>query len=581
MRTQLVDQLVGTTMGKYEVKQSLGHGRLSAVFLAQHPAYPGPVALTLFFFPDPSSSHAHTQFLQRCRRETSKLTALRHEHILPLYDYGEFLVHPFIVTPYIVHGSLSDRLKQQGRFARKNMLSALQQIVAGLEYAHNKGVIHGMLQSSTLLLSDNQTMLVAGFGLMNMLQMYGIGEQSVADNHLVSVAGTLLANPAYVAPEVMQGQPPDIRSDVYSLGIVLCPDMPQALESLVSRATAHDPARRFQRASEVAEAFFQIVQSTTDTTQRGSATSSKMFAIGQFHSQQNRSSLSSTTGTWQIVPPIVTGKLSAVVPTGSHTHVTPSVQQHATVRGAKPDSSSAVPATGEQRISEKPSPLSLQPQSPQGSLDASWHSESASWNAERSWERPPSRKGSKKRVRVKDRRKVLALLATSGGSAVVAFAAVQVLPHVIGAVFGQHTSQMNSTTSGSGMQGMQMQGGTQSNMGNMGNTAHQQTSMPHMGTVIGSSNMMPNSSIDFKNPADNKASLLVRLPNGQFMAYEKACTHEQVSVHYDPATHTLVCPAHGSIFDPARLGAVLQGPATRPLVQVKIRVNADGTITTG
>jgi len=42
--------------------------------------------------------------------------------------------------------------------------------------------------------------------------------------------------------------------------------------------------------------------------------------------------------------------------------------------------------------------------------------------------------------------------------------------------------------------------------------------------------------MDFKNPADNKASLLVRLPNGQFMAYEKACTHEQVSVHYDPAS---------------------------------------------
>src|SRR6266567_892623 len=311
MYTQLVDQLVGTTMGKYEVKQSLGHGRLSAVFLAQHPAYPGPVALTLFFFPDPSSSHAHA---------------------------------------------------------------------------------------------------------------------------------------------------------------------------------------------------------------------------------------------------------------------TPSAQ-HAAMRGAKPDPSSAAPATEEQRVSEKSSPLSLQPQAPQGALDASWHSEPASWNAEHSWERPPSRKGSKKRVLVKDRRKVLALLATSGGSAVVAFAAVQVLPHVIGAVFGQHTSQMNSTTSGSGMQGMQMQGGTQSNMGNMGNTAHQQTSMPHMGTVIGSSNMMPNSSIDFKNPADNKASLLVRLPNGQFMAYEKACTHEQVSVHYDPATHTLVCPAHGSIFDPARLGAVLQGPATRPLVQVKIRVN--------
>jgi Rieske Fe-S protein len=182
---------------------------------------------------------------------------------------------------------------------------------------------------------------------------------------------------------------------------------------------------------------------------------------------------------------------------------------------------------------------------------------------------------------MKDRRKVLALLATSGGSAVAAFAVVQALPHVVGAVFGQHSSQTKSTTSGSGMSGMQMQGGMQSNKGNMGNTVHQQNSLQHMGTVIGSSTMMLNSSMDFKNPADNKVSLLVRLPNGHFVAYEKACTHEQVSVHYDPMTHTLVCPAHGSIFDPAHNGAVLQGPATRPLTQVKVHVNADGTITTG
>jgi len=65
------------------------------------------------------------------------------------------------------------------------------------------------------------------------------------------------------------------------------------------------------------------------------------------------------------------------------------------------------------------------------------------------------------------------------------------------------------------------------------------------------------------------------------VAYEQACTHQAVTVHYDPATHTLVCPAHGSIFDPANGGKVLQGPATRPLPAVTVRVNVDGTITAG
>jgi Rieske Fe-S protein len=53
-----------------------------------------------------------------------------------------------------------------------------------------------------------------------------------------------------------------------------------------------------------------------------------------------------------------------------------------------------------------------------------------------------------------------------------------------------------------------------------------------------------------------------------------------VLVAYDPQTHTLVCPAHGAIFDPAQGGRVLHGPATRPLPQVTIHVNSDGTITT-
>jgi Rieske Fe-S protein len=102
----------------------------------------------------------------------------------------------------------------------------------------------------------------------------------------------------------------------------------------------------------------------------------------------------------------------------------------------------------------------------------------------------------------------------------------------------------------------------------------------HAGKVIGSKNLAVNSASDFTNPADGKGSLLIHLPNGQFAAYERACTHEGVTVNYDPNTHMLVCPAHGAIFNPAKNGAVEQGPATRPIAHVAIHVNADGTITT-
>lgn len=98
--------------------------------------------------------------------------------------------------------------------------------------------------------------------------------------------------------------------------------------------------------------------------------------------------------------------------------------------------------------------------------------------------------------------------------------------------------------------------------------------------VIGSASIPANSSKNFTNPADGNGSILIHLPNGDFVACEQACTHEGVPVYYDGGTHQLICPAHGAIFDPAHGFSVVQGPAQTPLPRVSIHVNADGTITT-
>jgi nitrite reductase/ring-hydroxylating ferredoxin subunit len=98
---------------------------------------------------------------------------------------------------------------------------------------------------------------------------------------------------------------------------------------------------------------------------------------------------------------------------------------------------------------------------------------------------------------------------------------------------------------------------------------------------IGSTAQAPNTARDFVNPHDGQAGLLIRLPDGTFVAYEKACTHKGVYVDYDQRSHQLVCPAHGAIFDPAQGGKVLQGPASRPLPAVTLKINTNGTITSG
>ena len=109
-------------------------------------------------------------------------------------------------------------------------------------------------------------------------------------------------------------------------------------------------------------------------------------------------------------------------------------------------------------------------------------------------------------------------------------------------------------------------------------TQIQQTS--HDGTVIGTTTQPDNTSVTFTNPRNNHSSLLIRLPDGNFTAYESACTHEGVAVNYDPQMHMIICPAHGSIFDPVKDGNVVQGPAQQPLTMLDVIVNSDGTITT-
>jgi Rieske Fe-S protein len=111
------------------------------------------------------------------------------------------------------------------------------------------------------------------------------------------------------------------------------------------------------------------------------------------------------------------------------------------------------------------------------------------------------------------------------------------------------------------------------------------TSAPTMtpaptGTVIGATSQATNSAMSFTNPADSQGSFLIHLGNGNWVACERACTHQGVPVNYDTATGRLVCPAHGAIFDPLNGFSHVSGPGSGPLATVSIHVNTNGTVTT-
>lgn len=642
MQTLSTEQLVGQNIGGYVVKSLVGQSRINAVYLAHHPTQRQVVALTTFRLPEQFSREAHARFRQRFTNEATVLSALSHRNLLPILGYGEHFGYSYLITPYMTNGSLADILKQREYCAPHYVLDVLEQVAAGVGYAHRKGVVHGTLKLSNILIQNDGTFVVAGFGLAYILQRAGIEPLDKPYVHLTSIADTFLYASTTIAPEVVQGQPIDQRSDTYALGVMLFemlsgtspftgsspfdtamqhvqhplpslrkvrPEVPIATELVVNHALARDPDQRFQRVSDLVEAFAQtcgdggrqLELRRESNAASGLNTASKAKTNGVQLSMREENG---QDGPWQLIPPIVTGKMSVV----------PLSRQP--MKGMSPLAGSQSPSTEakqalQQLTTDIPQIMPQQPSAPHTSVEPvvtdtnamktpdwwiqtstdpyatvstrqSEHARSSSSTETVAGEQSKSRsalrstkssqRSVKKRSRKGGRRKVVALLVTGSVAAVgVGIAAKMNLGHLIPSTIPQTTTVGATTANGNHPQ-----------TGGGGNGGMPQPTTPpsHTGTVVGTTDLAVNAFMGFLNPVDGKPSLLIHLPNGKFVAYERACTHQGVSVNYDSVTHKLVCPAHGAIFDPANNAAVLQGPAATPLAPVIVHVNADGTITT-
>jgi len=206
MADQTNEDYSGRYLGNYRIGRRLASGSFGAVYLAEHTVLPRVAAIKFLHTNLGASPQARQEFLQEARL----LEALKHPHILPLYDAGidQEGFPPYLIAAYAPGGSLRNRIHQQGRhFTLEEVLTILEQVGQALQHAHEqpRPVIHRDLKPENILFDEAGNALLADFGIAVVLE----ADQS----QVAEAAGTA----PYMAPEQFEGQVSS-KSDQYALG---------------------------------------------------------------------------------------------------------------------------------------------------------------------------------------------------------------------------------------------------------------------------------------------------------------------------------------------------------------------------
>jgi serine/threonine-protein kinase len=282
--TVLRDELQRTLGTSYTLDRELGGGGMSTVFVAQDNSLGRTVVVKVLPY-----ELAATVSVDRFKREIMLSAALQHPHIVPVLSAGETDGLPFFIMPFVEGESLRARLSR-GPLSVREAVSILKDVARALVYAHGRGIIHRDIKPDNILLSSGSA-TVTDFGVAKAISASREGARGASESRTgtITLVGTSIGTPAYMAPEQAAGDPlTDHRADLYALGIVgyemlvgtppfhgRAPqqllaaqltelptpigsrryDVPEALAGLIMRLLEKDPNKRPRTAAEVARAL--------------------------------------------------------------------------------------------------------------------------------------------------------------------------------------------------------------------------------------------------------------------------------------------------------------------------------------
>jgi serine/threonine protein kinase/tetratricopeptide (TPR) repeat protein/TolB-like protein len=203
--------MIGELISHYRITRQIGAGGMGVVYLARDERLERDVAIKVLALGTLSDEEARRRF----RSEAQLLAKLNHPFIEMVFDFGAVGERDYIVLEYIP-GKTVRELLADGPLAEDEVLRLGSMLAAGLEAAHEKGILHRDLKPGNLILTPEGRLKILDFGLA-IAQPAVVERQTEGDNPRKILAGTL----PYMPPEQLRGEATDVRGDLYSAGAVL------------------------------------------------------------------------------------------------------------------------------------------------------------------------------------------------------------------------------------------------------------------------------------------------------------------------------------------------------------------------
>lgn len=202
--------------GRYQLDKRLGHGGMGIVFQGRHIFLKTTFAIKVIL---PDLVGNDPMLVTRFRQEAMVAARMRHPNLVNVTDFGVVQGMPYLVMELIVGRSLHDILTKAGRLSPHYALQIVEAVCSGVAAAHKQGVVHRDLKPLNIMLMNDvppsEGVKILDFGLAK------IKSGELLGSFVAAQTTSLMGSPAYMAPELWSDAEPDVRADVYSMGIIL------------------------------------------------------------------------------------------------------------------------------------------------------------------------------------------------------------------------------------------------------------------------------------------------------------------------------------------------------------------------